>query len=98
MRDLVFGSHANPEDNEFCRWLMLRLGREGYPVWLDLNRLLGGENFWSDIEQAIRNRAVKVLYVLSRTSNTKPGALKELALAQTVAKVQQFAVNAGRIV
>ena len=32
----------------------------------------------------------KVLYVLSRTSNTKPGALKELALAQTVAKVHQF--------
>lgn len=90
MRDLVFVSHANPEDNEFCRWLTLRLAREAYPVWLDLKRLLGGEDFWADIEQAIRNRAVKVLYVLSRTSNTKPGALKELALAQTVAKVNQF--------
>lgn len=90
MRDLVFVSHANPEDNQFCRWLSLCLAREGYPVWLDLKRLLGGENSWSDIEEAIRNRAVKVLYVLSRTSNTKPGALKELALAQTVAKVHQF--------
>lgn len=90
MRDLVFVSHANPEDNQFCRWLSLRLAREGYPVWLDLKHLLGGEDFWGDIEAAIRNRAVKVLYVLSRTSNTKPGVLKELALAQTVAKVNKF--------
>jgi hypothetical protein len=90
MRDLVFVSHANPEDNQFCRWLSLRLAREGYPVWLDLKHLLGGEDFWNDIEAAIRHRAVKVLYVLSRTSNTKPGVLKELALALTVAKTNKF--------
>ena len=90
MRNLVFISHANPEDNQFCRWLSLRLAREGYPVWLDLRHLLGGEDFWNEIEAAIRHRAVKVLYVLSRTSNTKPGVLKELALAQTVAKVDNF--------
>lgn len=89
-RDLVFVSHANPEDNQFCLWLTLRLAREGYPVWLDLKRLLGGENFWSDIEEIIRQRAVKVLYILSRTSNLKPGPLKELAVAQTVAKKEGF--------
>jgi hypothetical protein len=89
-RDIVFVSHANPEDNNFCRWLTMRLAMEGYPVWLDLHRLLGGESFWADIEDAIRNRAVKILYALSRTSNIKPGALKELSLAQTVAKVQRL--------
>ena len=51
---LVIVSHANPEDNQFCLWLTLRLAREGYPVWLDLRRLLGGENFWNDIEETIR--------------------------------------------
>lgn len=85
-RDIVFVSHANPEDNEFSRWLTLRLGRDGYPVWLDLKRLLGGEDFWADIEQVIRGRAIKFLYVLTRISNTKPGTLKELAVAQSVAK------------
>lgn len=90
MRDLIFVSHANPEDNQFCRWLSLRLAREGYPVWLDLKHLLGGEDFWKEIEETIRKRAIKVLYVLSRTSNTKPGVLKELALAQTVAKLNKF--------
>jgi hypothetical protein len=90
MRDLVFVSHANPEDNHFSLWLTLRLAREGYVVWLDLNRLLGGENFWGDIEEIIRHRACKVLYVLSRRSNAKPGPLKELAVAQTVAKKEGF--------
>ena len=78
MRDFIFVSHANPEDNEFALWVTLQLAKEGYPVWCDLTRLLGGEDFWVDIENAIRERAVKFLYVLSNTSNTKPGPLKEL--------------------
>jgi len=90
MRDLIFISHANPEDNQFCLWLSLRLAREGYPVWLDLRHLFGGEDFWNEIEAVIRHRAVKVLYILSRNSNTKPGVLKELALALTVARVNSF--------
>lgn len=81
MRDMVFVSHANPEDNEFALWLSLRLAAEGYPVWCDLTQLLGGEVFWSDIESAIRERTVKFLYVLTRASNEKPGSRNELALA-----------------
>ncbi|TAG08202.1 MAG: toll/interleukin-1 receptor domain-containing protein [Verrucomicrobia bacterium] len=83
---MLFLSHALPEDNEFTRWLALRLAREGYPVWCDLTKLLGGEDFWSDIEEAIRNRTTKFLFVLSRTSNEKPGVLQELALAKRVGK------------
>lgn len=41
-RDTVFISHAYPEDNQFTLWLALRLAREGYPVWCDLTKLLGG--------------------------------------------------------
>ena len=84
-RDMLFVSHANPEDNEFSRWLALRLAKEGYPVWCDLTKLLGGEDFWKDIEYAIRERTAKFLYVLSRTSNIKEGPLRELHLAQNVA-------------
>ena len=83
---MIFVSHALPEDNEFTRWLALRLAREGYPVWCDLTKLLGGEDFWSDIENAIRSRTTKFLFVLSRTSNEKPGVLQELALAKRVGK------------
>ena len=86
MRDTIFVSHSNPEDNEFSLWLTLQLASQGYPVWCDLTRLLGGEDFWSDIEDAIRHRTVKFLYVLSRSSNHKPGVLQELSVAKTVAR------------
>ncbi len=89
MRDMIFLSHANAEDNEFTRWLTLRLASERFPVWSDLTELLGGEDFWKDAEQAIRERTSKFLYVLSRISNRKPGPLKELAVAQKVQKAEQ---------
>lgn len=89
-RDMVFVSHANPEDNEFARWLALRLAVEGFPVWCDQTKLLGGEDFWSDIEHAIRDRTVKFVYVLSKASNYKPGATKELHLAESVARRAGF--------
>ena len=71
--DMVFVSHVNPEDNGFARWLALQLANEGYPVWCDLTRLLGGAKFWEDIQNAISNHTVKFLFALSRPSNTKSG-------------------------
>jgi len=84
---MVFISHANPEDNVFSRWLTLRLAREGYPVWCDLTKLLGGEDFWKDIEHAIRERTAKFIYVLSEASNIKDGTLQELHIAKSVQKI-----------
>jgi hypothetical protein len=86
LRRLVFISHANPEDNEFARWLALALAREGYQVWSDVTELLGGEAIWADVEDAIRNHAVTFLFVLTRASNVKDGTLDELQLARTVGK------------
>ena len=92
-RNMLFLSHANPEDNLFTRWLSLRLAREGYPVWCDLTKLLGGEDFWRDVEAALRDRTAKFLFVLSKTSNQKQGTLDELALARKVGKqVQDFII------
>lgn len=88
MRDMIFVSHANPEDNEFALWLSLQLAAQGYPVWCDLTKLLGGECFWENIEDAIRHRTVKFLYLLSRTSNDKSGPRNELALALGVERSQ----------
>ena len=83
---MLFISHANPEDNEFTRWLALRLAKEGYPVWCDLTKFLGGEDFWEEIEEAIRYRTVKFLFVVSRASNHREGPLKELSVAAKVKK------------
>lgn len=89
-RDVVFISHANPEDNQFSKWLALQLTREGYKVWTDLTDLLGGEDFWKDIEKVLRNRTAKFLYVLSATSNEKEGPLNELAVARQVARTYKL--------
>jgi hypothetical protein len=89
-RDMIFVSHATPEDNEFARWVTLRLAADGYPVWCDLTQLLGGEHFWDNAERAIRERTVKFLYVLSRVSNDKEGPRNELQVAKNVARIQKL--------
>ncbi len=86
-KDMVFISHANPDDNEFTRWLALQLAKDGYGVWCDLTKLLGGETFWKDAEEAIRTRTIKFVYVLSRTSNDKDGPRNELQIAKNVSKL-----------
>lgn len=89
-RDMLFVSHANPEDNVFARWLALQLAADGYPVWCDLTKFLGGEDFWKDAEAAIRTRTCKFLYVLSRASNVKDGPRNELQVAVNVGKARQL--------
>ncbi len=94
-RHAIFISHANPEDNEFATWLSLQLTQLGYTVWCDLVRLHGGEDFWRDIEAAIRDETIKFLFVLSRAANTKEGPLQELKVASITAaraKLKNFIV------
>lgn len=94
---MVFISHANPEDNDFALWLALQVAKAGFPVWCDRTKLLGGEDFWKDIELAIRERTAKFVYVLSRISNAKDGPLQELQVATNVArdtKIQDFIIPA----
>ncbi|MFN7942872.1 MAG: toll/interleukin-1 receptor domain-containing protein [Thermoanaerobaculia bacterium] len=88
-RDTVLISHANPEDNVFTEWLAFQLMQLGYKVWCDLLKLLGGEDFWRDIEEVIRRDAAKVVFVASK-SCTKDGSMQELALAKKVAKQEML--------
>jgi hypothetical protein len=82
----IFISHATPADNEIARWLALRLMREGYSVWCDIERLRVGDDFWREIEGEIRTNAAKFILVLSRNSYNRQGVLNELGVASKVAK------------
>lgn len=86
MVNTIFISHAAPEDDNFARWVSLKLIGLGYNVWCDVIKLKGGEDWWNNIEIEIRENTVKFLIVLSRFSNKKDGVLKELAVAQKVMK------------
>lgn len=85
----IFISHAAaPIDSELTRWLALRLMREGYAVWCDLEKLRVGDDFWKEIENEIRNKSIKFLLILSRTSIARQGVLNELGVASKIAKHQ----------
>lgn len=63
MRAVVFITRANPEQNSFTLWLGTKLAAAGYLVWADVLRLRMGQDWQRKIEDAIRNRAYKVLLV-----------------------------------
>lgn len=86
MRKKLFISHAAPDDNDFTRWLALKLIGLGYEVWCDILELQKGIDFWTSIEKEIREHTCKFLIVSSTYSNKREGVLKELAVAAKVKK------------
>lgn len=85
MRDHIFISYAG-EDAVFVEWLSLRLAAEGYKVWCDRIKLLGGESYPRDIDAAIKERTSRFLAVLSRHSIAKANPVKERTLALSLAR------------
>lgn len=87
-RDTIFVCHATPDDNDFVRWLGARLTGHGYKVWADMFGLKGGMPFWNTIEDALREHAIKVIYVVSAASvdPARRGVRNELSVADAVGK------------
>ena len=76
-REALFISHANPEDNAFARWLGAKLAAMGYEVWADVMRLHGGSDWSRELEEALRERAIKMLLVCTlQGSISKAFAMK----------------------
>ena len=75
-RDHIFISYAT-EQTALCDWLALRLAAEGYAVWYDRLKLLGGEDWPRDIDVAIGERTFRMLALLSRASMSKPNPMGE---------------------
>jgi hypothetical protein len=85
-RDVIFISHATPADNDFTKWLALKLIGLGYNVWCDILSLNKGVDTWRDIEPEIRENSCRLLVVLSKISNQSDGVLKEISVAEKVKK------------
>ena len=80
LRDHLFLSYAG-EDGALAKWLTLKLVSEGYRVWCDRVKLLGGESYPKDISTAIRERTFRFVPLLSHYSIAKENPLKERTLA-----------------
>lgn len=85
-RDAIFISHANPEDNAFTVWLGARLTAAGYEVWADVLRLRGGQDWQRRLEDALRNKACKVLLVGTEQGVQKQGVRNEIQIAHNVGR------------
>ena len=85
-RDAIFISHANPEDNAFTVWLGARLTAAGYEVWADVLRLRGGQDWQRLLEEALRQRACKVLLVGTEQGVRKQGVRNEIQIAHNVSR------------
>lgn len=85
-RTSVFISHATPEDNAFVRWLGAKLSALGYEVWADLFALHGGSDWSRKLEDALRNRALKMLLVCTPDGLEKQGVRNEIEIATAVGK------------
>ena len=73
-RQALFISHASPEDNAFTIWLGAKLAAAGYEVWADILRLTGCDDWQRKLEDALRNRACKVLSLRTRNRSTSKGS------------------------
>ncbi len=84
-RDHIFISYAT-EDMALADWLARKLAAEGYAVWYDRLKLLGGEPWPQDIDVAIKTRTFRMLALLSKASAQKANPTRERTTAQAVAK------------
>lgn len=84
-RTHLFINYAT-EDALFVDWLCLRLLNEGYKVWCDRLKLLGGESYPNDIDDAISQHTFRFIAVLSRNSIRKPNPLKERTAALAIGR------------
>ena len=85
-RTALFITHANPEDNEFVRWLGSKLVARGYEVWADILRLHGGADWARLLENALRERTVKQLVVCNNRALQKQGVRNEIQIGQDVSR------------
>ena len=87
-RTHLFISYAT-EDHELADWLALHLAAEGYEVWYDRIKLLGGESYPNDIDDALKNKTFRVLHLLSRHSKDKANPVKERTAALNIGRERE---------
>lgn len=88
VRDHLFVSYAT-EDAAFAQWLTLKLSAEGYLVWCDQVKLLGGESYPRDIDFAIKERTFRLLAVITPASLAKENPRKERTTALNLARARK---------
>ncbi|MDO1499092.1 toll/interleukin-1 receptor domain-containing protein [Winogradskyella maritima] len=91
MKDLIFISHAVPQDDYLAVWLSSKLSLMGYNVWVDKEDLRSGSAFWNDIEVNMRDKSIRFIALVSysyieKSRNKNTGVFSEVTLAKSLSK------------
>jgi len=84
-RDHILIHYVN-SDLALAEWLARKLTSEGYLVWCEHLRSLGGERYPEDIDGAIDKRISCLISLYSRASLTDPNVVRQRAIAMNISK------------
>ena len=57
--DRIFISYSRKDGAEFAGWLRVWLSERNLSVWQDIVALEGGRDWWSQIEEALKSKALQ---------------------------------------
>ncbi len=84
-RDYLLISYA-PEDFVLAEWLARKLTAEGYLTWCERFKVLGGESYPDDVDDAIQRRVSRVIALYSQVSLSNPDITRQRAIALGISK------------
>lgn len=91
LRDHLFISFA-PEEKALAEWLTQKLTAEGYKVWCESFKLLGGENYPDNVDRAIKERAYRVIAPYSRASLSNAEVVRQRGIAASITDPSDFVI------
>lgn len=97
MKETLFISHANPEDNYFASWLATKLIGFGYQAWVDVDDFKAGDAFFTTIQPIIKDESIRFIAVNSegyirKSKDQNTGVARELNTAITVRDIDKFII------
>lgn len=93
----VFVSYSRKDSLEFARRLQALLEAEGFSLYRDLTDLEGGEDWWRQVEAAIRS-VEHVVLVLSEAGLRSPYVARKCKLARQEGRKVSTVSGPGELV
>lgn len=82
-KNCLFISYAL-KDRIFAEWLSRKLTAEGYLVWCESFKMLGGNQYPNDVNKALKNETFRVVALYSNASLTDMEVMRQRALALNI--------------
>jgi hypothetical protein len=83
----IFISYSRTDGAEFAHDLRSRLIGEGFSIWQDIVTLEGGRDWWTQIEDALKSKALQhFVFVVTRAARASSVVRREVRLARQEGK------------